>query len=335
VPEPEPTASPPERNAHHGARSLSGREYPHARPKGRAPWRPQRASRELLAKVQEVLDTYADQLPLTQRQVYYRLLGTTVLPKGPTAEGRLKNVLNRGRRSGMIPWEALREERTDERDAWGWTSVAAWWDDTADAAEGFALRADTGQAEAVEVWCETAGMAPQLARVAGDYGANVIGLAGDPPVGWRYDAAERIAGRDRPTRVLLIGDLDSSGLSILDSTWADVEAFLERWPDARATPVVVAVTAEQVERLELPTAPGNPEDDKGGVMAATVQAEAIAPDQLAAILRDALEACTDAAVRQRVAERSAVLAAELAAAVHVARSRATVREAPEADEGEP
>ena len=45
------------------------------RPRGFIDWRPQKRTRVLLDAVLEVLAEYAEQLPLTIRQIFYRLVG--------------------------------------------------------------------------------------------------------------------------------------------------------------------------------------------------------------------------------------------------------------------
>jgi hypothetical protein len=54
---------------------LSGAIRSKTRPRGFVDWRPRAATLALLDKVQGVLDEYADYLPLTVRQVFYRLVG--------------------------------------------------------------------------------------------------------------------------------------------------------------------------------------------------------------------------------------------------------------------
>lgn len=46
-----------------------------ATPRGFAPWRPQAGTHELLERVRAVLGEYEDYLPLTIRQIFYRLVG--------------------------------------------------------------------------------------------------------------------------------------------------------------------------------------------------------------------------------------------------------------------
>jgi len=45
------------------------------RAKGYAPWNPQKKTKIILAQVKEVLRAYPAELPLTARQIFYRLVG--------------------------------------------------------------------------------------------------------------------------------------------------------------------------------------------------------------------------------------------------------------------
>ena len=52
-------------------------------------WNPRAKTRELLGQVEAVLDTYRAELPLTARQIFYRLVGSVGYPKDENAYGRL------------------------------------------------------------------------------------------------------------------------------------------------------------------------------------------------------------------------------------------------------
>ncbi len=54
---------------------LGGAERGRTRARGFTDWNPSAVSLALLAQVREVLVEYADYLPLTLRQVFYRLVG--------------------------------------------------------------------------------------------------------------------------------------------------------------------------------------------------------------------------------------------------------------------
>ena len=68
--------------------------------------------------------------------------------------------------------------------------------------------------------------------------------------------------------------------------------------DARKSPAY----KDRARRLRLPTAPAKP-SDKRAFRGQTCQAEAIAPDELARIVRAAIEARTDKCVLDRVLKR--------------------------------
>ena len=51
------------------------------KPKGYAPWQPRSDSLVVLDRVKEILHDQRDYLPLTARQVFYRLVGVYGYPK--------------------------------------------------------------------------------------------------------------------------------------------------------------------------------------------------------------------------------------------------------------
>jgi hypothetical protein len=82
----------------------------HTRPKGYAAWRPHNKTVRLIKQVQQVLDEYRDHLPLTARQIFYRLVGVHGYPKTEDAAKRLNEHLVRARRAKMIPFDHIRDD---------------------------------------------------------------------------------------------------------------------------------------------------------------------------------------------------------------------------------
>jgi len=70
-------------------------------------------------------------------------------------------------------------------------------------------------------------MVPQLARVAESYGIPVMSSSGFESTTDKYRFAEELAGHDRPTEVLHIGDHDPSGAHMF-------LAFLRKWKRSHA-----------------------------------------------------------------------------------------------------
>jgi hypothetical protein len=149
-----------------------------------------------------------------------------------------------------------------------------------------------GQPQWVEVWCEAAGMAPQLSRAVGGYGVSVYSSGGFDSLTVKYEAARRMAARDVPTVVLHVGDFDPSGVALFQAAAEDVEAFVG-WDGVAFKRA--AVTPDQIIRYGLPTAPAKSTDKRSAWTngSGTVQAEALPPDVLAREVRQAVEAELD------------------------------------------
>src|SRR6476659_7723521 len=90
------------------------------RVRGLAPWQPQRKTRILLGSVQTVLDEYLEYLPLTVRQVFYRLVGAHGYDKTEKAYANLCEHLNRARRASLIPFETIRDDGTTLSEPLAW-----------------------------------------------------------------------------------------------------------------------------------------------------------------------------------------------------------------------
>ena len=286
--------------------TVSGRTYSRTRPRGFAPWRPQAATLALVEQIRAVLEEYREHLPMTARQVFYRVVGAYGYPKTEAAYDRLTEHLSRARRARLIPMEAIRDDRPDSWGPGGWDGPADFWNAVRSMADHYEHAVSDTQPRAVEIWVEASGMLPMVGRVAAEYGATAHSSGGFESVGAKYATAARIAYRDRPTLVLQLGDHDPSGLSMLDAAADDVAAFLDALAPA-AVPEFsrLAVTPAQIERYALLPAPQKPADRRGAHMPETVQAEALAPDDLLAEVRAGLEAVTDAAALQAARDRSA------------------------------
>jgi len=255
-----------------------------------------------------VLVEYAEQLPLTVRQVFYRLVGLGRVPKSRQSYLNVAEDLTMARRAGLVDWDDIRDDGAPVHLAPGWASATDYFKALAERTT-FRLAADLGQPVAVEVWAESVGMVAQLQRVAHPFGAHVVGLGGQPSVTALHDAAVRIAARPVPTVVLGIGDHDRNGLIIWDTVQADVPLLA---PGAdRVTFERVSVTAEQIGtgplglRLEVdPQRPRFERTKDDGLWLPAVEAEAIAPDVQANMLRDALNRLLDTDRLERLNARS-------------------------------
>ena len=285
-----------------------------SRPRGFiAEWRPQARTRVLLTQVDAVLAEYAAYLPLTVRQIFYRLVGQFAYDKTEAAYERLCETLNRARRASLVPWDAVRDDG-------GVAYATTFWDDAAEyleavAAEARSLRVDRQEGQPTRLWllCEAAGMAPMLAQAADPFGVPVSSNGGFDSVTSKYKLAERIVAADVPAEILHVGDFDPSGEHVFSALAEDVEAFVAGMSGIAPTFCRLAVLPEQIRELGLPGAPPKPGDRRSFSGVETVQAEAIPPNVLVQIVQDAIVCRQDAEATDRVHKAELDLRAELEA----------------------
>jgi hypothetical protein len=155
-------------------------------------------------------------------------------------------------------------------------------------AERFQRDRQQGQPYRLELWSEAAGMLPQLARVAHFYSVPVYSSSGFVSITAVRSIVDRARLRNQKTVLLHVGDYDPSGESIFDAMARDAQAFLDDdkiIASQEIIPVRVALTANQVADLDLPTSPAKESDSRSARWSGeTCQLEALAPDELALIL---------------------------------------------------
>jgi hypothetical protein len=290
-------------------------------------WRPTEESAAILAAVNQVFRDYRQHLPLTGRQVFYRLVGAYGYLKSEAAANKLYGILGRARRSGMIDFEMLRDGGGQVQLPQTFADESAFWAGVRDDFDHYSRDRQRGQPLYVELFCEAPGMMPQLVRAAFPYSVPVYGTRGFTGLSVIQQIAKRALMRDVSTVILQVGDLDPSGVSIFESMTEDAAAFVRQAGMGliRGTDGVlcgklgvprdriaalregafprqfdlaarrIAITWEQVQEHDLPTAPPSSKDSRSRnwPYPATAQAEALPPDLLARIVQDSIEDTLD------------------------------------------
>jgi hypothetical protein len=285
------------------------------RPKGYMDWQPQPHVAAVVEQVRAVLGEYASYGPMTVRQIFYRLVGQYDYPKDEKAYNRLAEYLVKARRAQMINFGRIRDDGTVTHTSSGNEDRSEIWDYITDIvrdpARYYRLDRNIGQPHYVELWCEAAGMAPMLAGMVRQWNIPVYSTGGFSSVTVTYEVAQRVARRDRPTYFLHVGDYDPSGESIFQSMSQDIGAFVigkfgGKWNPHTGEvtelrggepclfhPRRVALTEEQVDEFDLPTAPPKASDSRSAKWDAegreTTQAEAMPPTLLEEVVTGYVE----------------------------------------------
>ncbi len=247
-------------------------------------------------QVKDVLEEYRAHLPMTGRQIFYRLVGAHGYPKTEDAYKSLSEFLVRARRAGMIPFEHIRDDGISLAAHAHYADENAFFKCVHDMGKAYKRDKLANQKLDVRVYCEAAGMIPQLARVCEPYSIPVYSCSGFDSLSGKYELKEACKAaftyRGRKTVILHLGDYDPSGESIFnDGLVEDIHAFLakdviSKEPHEVAVFERVALRGEHIERFNLPTEPPKATDSrtKNWQGRAACQLEALPPDVLASIL---------------------------------------------------
>lgn len=260
-------------------------------------YKPNTKTRTLLGQAQAVLDEYRRFWPLTCRQIFYRMVGAHGYDKTEAAYGRLCHHLANARRGKVIPFHAIRDD-----------GVTTWtmdhFDDHDDflrhvreLGQGYTRNKLAAQDVHLEVWCEAAGLSPQLYRVAEPFSVPVYSSGGFDSLTAKKRLADRICAIQKRAIILQLGDFDPSGVSIFDAVAEDVKTFVLTDRPYGLVSVEferVALVQDQVDAFDLPTAPAKASDSRSKTWTGgTCQLEALPPDQIADILGAAIKARFD------------------------------------------
>jgi hypothetical protein len=142
------------------SRKLYSTQKDKGRPKGYAKWNPQKKTKVLMAQVQAILGEYEAELPLTARQIFYRLVGKYGYPKTEDAYESLTNHLVRARRSRMIRFESIRDDGASVIEGKFYTGEEDFYRYLHDEAKSYERDKLAGQESDIRVYVESAGMMP-------------------------------------------------------------------------------------------------------------------------------------------------------------------------------
>ena len=255
-----------------------------------------------MAAVCAVLDDHQEYLPLTVRQIFYLIVSRYGYPKTEASYARLCEIVNRARRAEMLPFTSIRDDTSVGMDYSWHSGPAGFWDHVGGQLKRYRRDRLQGQDVRIELWCEAAGMLPQLARICNDYSIEAYASGGFASLSHVRQVVDRVIDRDVPTVLLHVGDYDPSGVAVFDHLAEDVAAFVEADRIIATTYVTatrVALLDWQVETYDLATAPPKTSDSRSAKWAGeTCQLEALPPRILDQIVRTAIEAELDLDVLQ-------------------------------------
>ncbi len=253
----------------------------------------------MVAAVGEILEEYRQYLPLTNRQLFYRLVASYGFPKTERDYRRLCEYMNRARRSGLIRFDHIRDDGISVWEEQHYSGEEDFYRHIRELGEAYRKDKLTDQHVEIRAYCEAEGMLPQVGRTLSRYSIPVYSCSGFDSLTAKHQLANWCSANwtygGKRSIVLHLGDHDPSGVSIFESIRDDVWAFLKRrvpYRDPRSVAHFerVALTPLMVAAFDLPTAPAKESDSRSASWeGGTCQLEALRPDTLAEILVGEIE----------------------------------------------
>jgi hypothetical protein len=164
----------------------------------------------------------------------------------------------------------------------------------------------------VELWLEKEALAGVMETVTREYAVPLMPAHGYSSVTFLWKAAEDIKNfwADKPAYIYLFGDRDPSGVD----AHRDIEAKLRKFaPDVDWHFQRVAVTKRQIEEWNLPSRPTKKSDPRSkNFKGESVELDALPPDTLRRLTREAIEKHVDKEKLQELKRREEAEKAVLA-----------------------
>jgi len=271
----------------------------------------QRKTLDLFDRVNDILAEY--DVPLTLRQVYYRLVAAHAIPNTERAYKNLSARLTDGRRAGLIDPRRITDRLRQ-------ASRVSCWEDLGDflksVRESYRREKWTGQPVSVEVWSEKDALAGVLEPITDSHEVTLYVGRGYSSYSAMMDAADRIATREQETLVLYFGDFDPSGQDMPRDIRDRLAADFGVEVDLR----MIALTPEQIAAYDLPPAPAKKTGTRAAAFVAkhgdvSVELDALPPDVLQDLVRNSIVELMDLSAFETEADTEAEERAQLAAVI--------------------
>lgn len=276
------------------------------RVKGFASWKPQKRTLSVLEDIETVLEEYREYLPLTIRQIFYRLVGKGY-PKSETFYSNVQETLNRARRCGRISFSSIRDDGVSRQggESMGYDSPEDYYRTNEELSNFYSRSWHDDQPAFVRVLAEAAGMVPMIGRAVRPFRVGVASSSGFDSLTVKHDlysdAKERMRDFGQTTTLLHLGDHDPSGVSLFESMAEDFDTFgADEGFDGLIEVRRVALTPEQILGVGIATKPDEvkPTDSRSKSfiergLEPAAQLEAIPPDTLSEIVRQAVKDSLD------------------------------------------
>jgi hypothetical protein len=252
----------------------------------------------------EIVEKYQEQgLRLTARQLYYQFVAGGLIENKIQSYKNLTNLLTDARYAGLIDWDAIEDRGREPAIPSQWNSL----NDLVDSAvASFRLPRWETQPKYCELWVEKQALAGVLEPMADEFHVVLSVNKGYSSASAMFDAANRFKrrGHNKDKILFYLGDHDPSGEDMV----RDIEDRLVEFGVRRLTVTKLALTWEQIQEFEPPPNPVKMSDSRQAAYVEKYgeecwEVDALPPDELQRIIREAFEEEIDEEAMEEVKTR--------------------------------
>ena len=258
-------------------------------------------NKERLNIINEIIEEYQiEGYVLTLRQLYYQLVSRDIIPNKQSEYSKLSTLLKEGRMSGIVDWDAIEDRLRKPHKPSAFNSPK---DILEVAINQYELPRMEGQNIYLEVWVEKDALSGVLKRVTEKYHVPILVNRGYSSASAMYDSFMRFvhngAYKERPVKILYLGDFDPSGLDMIRDIRERITEFQEGYNDGylvedmQFSIEAIALTKQQIEHYNPPPNPAKVTDPRAKEFIrkhgrTSWEVDALRPEVLNALLRDSI-----------------------------------------------
>lgn len=260
-----------------------------------------KANIQRLFLINEIIDEYQKQgYVLTLRQLYYQLVSRDIIPNKQAEYSKLSVLLKEGRMAGIVDWDAIEDRLRQPSKPSSWENPESILDACVHSYQRPRME---GQHVYIEVWVEKDALSGVLKRVTEKYHIPILVNRGYSSASAMYDSFMRFvrngAYKQRPVRVLYLGDYDPSGLDMIRDIGDRIAEFQDGFNDGYLVEEMIfsvepiALTIEQIQQYNPPPNPAKVTDPRAKEFMrkhgrTSWEVDALRPDVLNAVLENAI-----------------------------------------------
>ena len=250
--------------------------------------RSRRTNQELSDLDGVILEVLLDEHPATLRGTFYRVMSAGAVEKSEAGYRMVGRQVLKLRRAGVLPYSWITDGTRYILKPNSWTELDQMLEDAAASYRRMLWR---DQPINVQLFTEKDAITGVISGVTAEWDVPLGVLRGYSSESFAWSVAESLPTW-KPTIMYQLGDHDPSGVDAWRNFADKVAAFA---PDADVTFERLAVLPEQIELWNLPTRPTKRTDTRAaGFVGGSVEVDAIAPNMLRGIVRNAIEQHIDA-----------------------------------------